>query len=125
MIILPFIPILALIVQTSVSLNDLLKYQADSTDTETQVTILYFVMKLLYCCGLTCRIFIAINSLIEIDSDGKWRKNFDFSWKKFIFFSSRKTIMRIILAIRNVYYLSQFVCRSCVTKTIAGKLLEN
>lgn len=37
MIILPFIPILALIVQTSVSLNDLLKYQADSTDTETQV----------------------------------------------------------------------------------------
>lgn len=38
MIILPFIPILALIVQTSVSLNDLLKYQADSTDTETQVS---------------------------------------------------------------------------------------
>lgn len=37
MIILPFIPILALIVQTSVSLNDLLKYQVDSTDTETQV----------------------------------------------------------------------------------------
>lgn len=42
MIILPFIPILALIVQTSVSLNDLLKYQIDSTDTETQVSQIFY-----------------------------------------------------------------------------------
>ncbi|XP_055303839.1 uncharacterized protein LOC129569215 isoform X2 [Sitodiplosis mosellana] len=39
MIILPFIPILALIVQTSLSLHSLIVYQADSTDTETQVTL--------------------------------------------------------------------------------------
>lgn len=38
MIILPFIPILALIVQTSVSLNVILKLQADSVETETQVS---------------------------------------------------------------------------------------
>ncbi|XP_031627256.1 uncharacterized protein LOC116343374 [Contarinia nasturtii] len=39
MIILPFIPILALIIQTSYSLNELLKSQIDSSDTETQVTL--------------------------------------------------------------------------------------
>lgn len=44
MIILPFIPILALIVQTSVSLNELLKYQADSTDTEQQVSQIFSIL---------------------------------------------------------------------------------
>ncbi|XP_002074778.3 uncharacterized protein LOC6652499 [Drosophila willistoni] len=39
MIILPFIPILALIVQTSVSLQEILEYRADVADIETQVTI--------------------------------------------------------------------------------------
>ncbi|XP_030381562.1 uncharacterized protein LOC115629245 [Scaptodrosophila lebanonensis] len=39
MIILPFIPILALIVQTSLTLQEILKYRADVADIETQVTI--------------------------------------------------------------------------------------
>ncbi|XP_061401271.1 uncharacterized protein LOC133337023 [Musca vetustissima] len=39
MIILPFIPILALIVQTSISLDDVLEYRAEVADIETQVTI--------------------------------------------------------------------------------------
>ncbi|XP_005177981.1 uncharacterized protein LOC101893791 [Musca domestica] len=39
MIILPFIPILALIVQTSISLHDVLEYRAEVADIETQVTI--------------------------------------------------------------------------------------
>lgn len=49
MIILPFIPILALLVQTSVSLNDLLKSQADSQDTETQVSEIYWAGRAQYC----------------------------------------------------------------------------
>ncbi|XP_067633351.1 uncharacterized protein [Eurosta solidaginis] len=39
MIILPFIPILALIVQTSVILQEILEYRAEVADIETQVTI--------------------------------------------------------------------------------------
>ncbi|KAH8372128.1 hypothetical protein KR093_010123, partial [Drosophila rubida] len=39
MIILPFIPILALIVQTSLTLQEILEYRADVADIETQVTI--------------------------------------------------------------------------------------
>uniref|UniRef100_A0A1I8PRX9 guanylate cyclase n=2 Tax=Stomoxys calcitrans TaxID=35570 RepID=A0A1I8PRX9_STOCA len=39
MIILPFIPILALIVQTSISLHDVLEYRVEVADIETQVTI--------------------------------------------------------------------------------------
>lgn len=37
MIILPFIPILALIVQTSFMLNEILVYRRESSDIETQV----------------------------------------------------------------------------------------
>jgi len=37
MIILPFIPILALIVQTSLTLQEILEYRADVADIETQV----------------------------------------------------------------------------------------
>ncbi|XP_075168343.1 uncharacterized protein LOC142240526 [Haematobia irritans] len=39
MIVLPFIPILALIVQTSISLHDVLEYRVEVADIETQVTI--------------------------------------------------------------------------------------
>lgn len=38
MIILPFIPILALIVQTSLTLQEILEYRADVADIETQVS---------------------------------------------------------------------------------------
>lgn len=38
MIILPFIPILALIVQTSVILQEILDYRAEVADIETQVS---------------------------------------------------------------------------------------
>lgn len=41
MIILPFLPILALIIQTSFSLNELIKSQIDSSDTETQVSQIF------------------------------------------------------------------------------------
>lgn len=37
MIILPFIPILALIVQTSLTLNEILIYRMESSDIEAQV----------------------------------------------------------------------------------------
>lgn len=39
MIILPFIPILALIVQTSISLNHILIYRMEVTDIENQVSV--------------------------------------------------------------------------------------
>lgn len=38
MIILPFIPILALIVQTSLTLQEILEYRSDVADIETQVS---------------------------------------------------------------------------------------
>lgn len=47
MIILPFIPILALIIQTSISLNDILKYQAESMETEAQVSAASYIKYLL------------------------------------------------------------------------------